>query len=267
MDFRIFEDPVIFDIGPIPVTETMITSTVITVVLLVAAFLFRYATFNHPESRIAAIARMVVGWFDSMVQDIVGRPDPRLSLLVASQFLFIATCNLAGHIPGVSPPTGNLATTAALAMVVFFAVPVFGISSQGIKGYVLDYFRPNPLLFPLHIVSELSRTLALAFRLFGNIMSGHLLVAILVSLSGFLVPMPFMALDLFIGLLQAYIFSILTTVFVGGALGHHDEGRGGHDRGSHDRGSKDKKKDNKKNAQEASADIVIQIIQPQGVST
>jgi F-type H+-transporting ATPase subunit a len=179
----------------------------------------RTYTTRNPHSSIATVTRLIVRWLDSLVTDIVGRPEPKLTLLAGSLFIFIAACNLAGQLPGVRPPTASLATTSALAIIVFLAVPAFGIASQGIKGYVLEYFRPNPLLFPLHLVSELSRTLALSFRLFGNIMSGHLLVALLISLSGFLVPMPFMALDMLIGLLQAYIFAVLSTVFVGAAIG------------------------------------------------
>jgi F-type H+-transporting ATPase subunit a len=118
----------------------------------------------------------------------------------------------------VSPPTASLATTSALAAVVFLAVPAAGIRARGLRGYLRGYFRPNPLFAPLHVIAELSRTLALSVRLFGNIMSGHLVVALLVALTGFLVPMPLMVLDVGIGLLQAYIFSILAAVYVGAAL-------------------------------------------------
>jgi F-type H+-transporting ATPase subunit a len=222
MDFRIFGDPILFHVGSVPITETMVTSTGVSVALLVSAAAMRAYTNRNPHSSIATVTRLVVRWLDSLVTDIVGRPEPRLTLLAGSLFVFIAACNLAGQLPGVRPPTASLATTSALAIIVFLAVPAFGITSQGIKGYVLEYFRPNPLLFPLHIVSELSRTLALSFRLFGNIMSGHLLVALLISLSGFLVPMPFMALDMLIGLLQAYIFAVLSTVFVGAAIGEEN---------------------------------------------
>ncbi len=222
MDVRIFGDPVWFHLGAVPITETMVTSTAVSAALLGVAAGMRAYTSRNPQSTIATVTRLVVRWMDSLVTDIVGRPEPRLTLLAGSMFIFIAACNLAGQLPGVRPPTASLATTSALAMIVFFAVPAFGIASQGIKGYVLEYFRPNPLLFPLHIISELSRTLALSFRLFGNIMSGHLLVALLISLSGFLVPMPFMALDMLIGLLQAYIFAVLATVFVGAAIGRDE---------------------------------------------
>ncbi len=138
--------------------------------------------------------------------------------LSGSLFLYIAACNLAGLLPGVHPPTGSLATTSALAIVVFLAVPVAGIRTRGVLGYLREFFRPNPLMAPLHVISELSRTVALSVRLFGNIMSGHLVVALLVALTGVIVPMPLMALDLLIGLLQAYIFAILATVYVGAAL-------------------------------------------------
>jgi F-type H+-transporting ATPase subunit a len=125
---------------------------------------------------------------------------------------------LLGQLPGVAAPTSNLAATAALAALVFVAVPFAGIRTHGTLGYLRHYFRPNPVLFPLHLVSELSRTLALALRLFGNMMSGHLIVALIVALVGFFVPVPLMALDLLIGFLQAYIFTILASVYVGAAI-------------------------------------------------
>jgi F-type H+-transporting ATPase subunit a len=223
MDVQIFGEPILFCLGPVPITETMVTSTAISAGLLGSAFALRSYARRRPQSRVATVSRLIVRWLDSLVTEIVGRPEPRLTLLAGSLFIFIAACNLAGQLPGVRPPTASLMTTSAMASVVFLAVPVFGIASQGFGGYVLEYFRPNPLLFPLHLVSEMSRTLALSFRLFGNIMSGHLLVALLISLSGFLVPMPFMALDLLIGLLQAYIFAVLATVFIGAAIGQGEK--------------------------------------------
>lgn len=148
-------------------------------------------------------------WSTGAQIDIVGRQSVYLHCRVQSR----------RSVTGRATAHGKSGNDIGIAIIVFLAVPAFGIASQGIKGYVLEYFRPNPLLFPLHLVSELSRTLALSFRLFGNIMSGHLLVALLISLSGFLVPMPFIALDMLIGLLQAYIFAVLSTVFVGAAIG------------------------------------------------
>lgn len=223
MEFHIFDDPVVWHIGPIPITRTILTTVGVSLVLMALAALFRAAVKSHPEGSLAALAEMIVSWLDDLVTDIVGHPIPWLASFSGSLFLFIAACNLCGQFPGVSPPTANLATTSALALIVFFAVPIAGIANRGVKGYLRHYLSPNPVLLPLHLISELSRTLALAVRLFGNMMSGHLIVALLVALVGFLVPTPLMALDLLIGLLQAYIFTLLSTVYVGAALRSAEE--------------------------------------------
>ncbi len=218
MDTRIFGEAVAFQLGPLPVTGTMLTSLAVSAVLLGATAALRRSLRTQPEGVPAALAALTVEWLDDLVTQVVGRPEPRLVTLSGSLLLFIATCNVAGLLPGVHPPTASLATTSALAIVVFLAVPVAGVAAQGPGGYLRGYFLPNPLFAPLHVISELSRTLALSVRLFGNIMSGHLVVALLVALTGVIVPMPLMALDLLIGLLQAYIFTILATVYVGAAL-------------------------------------------------
>ena len=218
MKWRIFGESVLFWIGPIPITETVVTSLAISLTLLAAAAILRLGLSRSPEGTLAALALWTIEWLDRLVQDVAGRPVPTLVTLSGSLFLFIAACNLAGQFPGVRPPTASLMTTSALAMIVFFAVPVAGIRTRGLRNYLFAYFRPNPFLAPLHVISELSRTLALSMRLFGNMMSGHLVVALLVALTGFLVPMPLMALDVLIGLLQAYIFAVLATVYVGAAI-------------------------------------------------
>ena len=223
MQLRIFGDPVLFHIGPVPVTETMATSTAVTAVLIAVAVLLQHLVRSRPQLMLAVMAVMVVESFDNLVAEIVGRRHGMVSSLAGSLFLFIACCNIAGQLPGVHPATGSLATTSALAVIVFLSVPIAGIRTNGVWGYIKHYFRPNPLLMPLHVISELSRTLALAVRLFGNIMSGHLVVALLVALAGFLVPTPLMALDLLIGLLQAYIFAILSTVYIGAAISAGEE--------------------------------------------
>lgn len=218
MEWQIFGETVVLSLGPIPLTETMVTSSMVSLVLIGVALVLRAALSRSPNGAPAALALLTVEWLDRLVRDVVGRAEPALVTFSGSLFLFIAACNLAGQLPGVRPPTASLATTSALAIIVFLAVPVAGIRARGARGYLLEYFRPNPLLFPLHVISELSRTLALSMRLFGNMMSGHLVVALLVALTGFLVPMPLMALDLLIGLLQAYIFAVLATVYVGAAI-------------------------------------------------
>jgi F-type H+-transporting ATPase subunit a len=218
METHIFGETVVFGLGPIPVTATMLTSLAVSLLLVAGAALLTRSVRRAPASTAAALALLTVQWLEQLVHDVTGRAEPALVALCGSLFLFIAACNLSGQLPGVNPPTASLATTSALAAVVFLAVPAAGIRARGLRGYLLDYFRPNPLFAPLHVISELSRTLALSVRLFGNIMSGHLVVALLVALTGFLVPMPLMALDVLIGLLQAYIFSILAAVYVGAAV-------------------------------------------------
>ncbi len=223
MHLRIFGDPVLFSLGPIPVTETMVTSAAVTVVVLFLAVILSRLVRSHPDHLLAVLAVMGVESLDRLIAEIIGRPHALVSTLAGSLFVFIACCNLAGQLPGVHPATASLATTSALAAIVLLSVPIAGIHANGWWGYLKHYFRPNPLLLPLHIISELSRTLALSVRLFGNIMSGHLVVALLVALAGFLVPTPIMALDLLIGLLQAYIFAILSTVYIGAAISAGEE--------------------------------------------
>lgn len=214
----IFGETIWFELGPVPFTATMGTSLAVSALLVVAALVLRWSVRARPHGTLAALAFLCVDTLDGLVRDVAGRAEPALVSLSGSLFVFIAACALAGQLPGVRPPTASLATTSALALIVFFTVPAAGIRARGLRAYLWDYFRPNPLLAPLHVISELSRTLALSVRLFGNMMSGHLVVALLVALTGLLVPMPLMALDVLIGLLQAYIFAVLTTVYVGAAI-------------------------------------------------
>jgi F-type H+-transporting ATPase subunit a len=132
-------------------------------------------------------------------------------------FLFVAVSSLCTVIPGFVPPTGSLSTTAALALCVFFAVPFFGIKEQGLRGYLKTYTEPTLLMLPFNIISELSRTLALAVRLFGNMMSGTMIVAILLTITPLLFPLVMTALGLLTGMVQAYIFSILAAVYIAAA--------------------------------------------------
>lgn len=215
---EIFQEVVLFHVGAAPVTRTMLTSLGLSLVLLLLMALLRRAAVRRPDGAAAAVAHLAVEAIDGLVRDVVDHPEPRLADFVGSLFLFIAGSTLAGQLPGVRPPMASLAATTALSVLVFVAVPAVGVRVQGLRGYLAHYFRPNPLLFPLHLLSEISRTLALSVRLFGNMMSGHLIVALLVALTGFLVPTPLMALDLLIGFLQAYIFTILATVYIGAAL-------------------------------------------------
>lgn len=218
MKLDVFGDTTLFRLGALPVTDTMVVTLAVSLLLLLAAALFRQALRRHPEGTPALLAELTVEWLEELVTGIVERPEPWLVTFSGSLFLFIAGSAIVGQLPAVRAPTASLAATSALAAVIFLGVPAAGIRKLGARGYLRRYLWPNPLMLPLHLVSELSRTVALALRLFGNMMSGHLVVALMVALAGVLVPMPLMALDLLIGLLQAYIFTILSTVYIGAAL-------------------------------------------------
>ena len=120
-------------------------------------------------------------------------------------------------------PTSSLTTTSALAIVVFFAVPIFGIAKQGVIEYLKEYFRPTFIFFPYHIMGEFSRTLALAVRLFGNLMSHEKVIAILLTVTPLFFPVVMQALGLLIGIIQAYIFAVLTMVYIASATQTHEE--------------------------------------------
>ncbi len=149
----------------------------------------------------------------------VGLAEPRRYLgFLGTLFLFVAAASLCTVIPGYEPPTGSLSTTVGLALCVFVAVPVFGILGRGLSGYLKSYVEPTIIMLPFNIVSELSRTLALAVRLFGNMMSGTMILAILLSITPFLFPIVMTLLGLLTGMVQAYIFAILATVYIAAAV-------------------------------------------------
>lgn len=159
---------------------------------------------------------LVTGMRDQIRE--VSRQDPGVYLpFVGTLFLFIAVANLLAIIPGYIPPTGSLSTTAALAACVFFAVPIFGIGSQGFGGYLKQYVRPTPLMLPFNVIGELSRTLALAVRLYGNMMSGTVIAAILIGFVPLVIPILMQVLGLLTGMIQAYIFAVLAMVYIASA--------------------------------------------------
>jgi F-type H+-transporting ATPase subunit a len=137
--------------------------------------------------------------------------------LILTLWLFIVSANLVGLLPIVSSPTRDLSLTAALAVVSFAAGHVYGFRAQGLR-YLKHYIEPNPIMLPFNLIGELSRTVALALRLFGNMLSGEIIAAIVISLAGLLLPVPLMLLDVLTSVVQAYIFGVLTLVFTASAM-------------------------------------------------
>lgn len=169
------------------------------------------------RSRWQNLLEMIVTNIEAQIEE-VGLPRPTRYLpFLGTLLLFLATANLFTVVPGYQPPTGSLSTTTALAMCVFVAVPFFGIQEQGLGGYLKSYVEPTFIMLPFNIISEVSRTLALAVRLFGNMMSGVMIVGILLTITPFIFPVVMTTLGLLTGMVQAYIFSILAAVYIAAA--------------------------------------------------
>jgi len=169
------------------------------------------------RSRWQNLLEIVVTAIEKQIEE-VGLPHPEKYIgFLGTLFLFVALASACTVIPGYEPPTGSLSTTVALALCVFAAVPLFGIEDQGVGGYLKSYLEPTVIMLPFNIISELSRTLALAVRLFGNMMSGAMIIGILLTITPFLFPIVMTALGLLTGMVQAYIFSILAAVYIAAA--------------------------------------------------
>jgi F-type H+-transporting ATPase subunit a len=174
------------------------------------------------RSRWQNLLEIVVTAIEKQIEEVGLRHPEKYIGFIGTLFLFIALANLCTIIPGYVPPTGSLSTTAALALCVFVAVPLFGIKDQGLGGYLKSYTEPTFIMLPFNIISELSRTLALAVRLFGNMMSGVMIIGILLTITPFIFPVVMTALGLLTGMVQAYIFSILATVYIAAATRTRD---------------------------------------------
>jgi len=185
--------------------------------VLGSALVTRRLSTGRRQSRWQSLLEIVVTAILTQIEE-VGLEQPKKYLgFLGTLFLFVAASSLCTLIPGFEPPTGSLSTTAALALSVFVAVPFFGIAEQGFGGYLKTYVQPTVVMLPFNLISELSRTLALAVRLFGNMMSGAMIVAILLTITPFIFPVVMTVLGLLTGMVQAYIFSILAAVYIASA--------------------------------------------------
>lgn len=200
------------------IPDTVVISLGITLVLLAVLWPLSQRLRSSGISGWQTALETFVGWIRSTVQELMGEDPTPYVPLIGTLMAFIAISNLLSVIPVLRPPTADLDTAAALALIVFLAVPYYGIRRHGVRGYLRSYLEPHPLLMPLNVLGELTRTLALAVRLFGNMMSGQMIGAILLVVAGALVPIPLMALGILTGLVQAYIFGILAAVYIAAAV-------------------------------------------------
>ena len=215
------DETIFWQHGFITINLTIVTTWAIMLVLVVGSILItrKLKTSIH-ISRGQCILEMLITFMNKQIKDIgLDKPEQYIGF-IGTLFLFIAVSNISIIIPWYEPPTGSLSTTTALAISVFIAVPFFGIEKSGLGGYLKSYLKPTFIMLPFNLISEASRTLALAVRLFGNIMSGGMIVAILLSITPFVFPIVMSALGLLTGTVQAYIFSILATVYIAAAV--HD---------------------------------------------
>lgn len=208
---------VLFRLGGLELTATTLTTAVIIgLLVLLAGLLSRHLQLQ--PGRLQTVAEGVVMAMEDAVRAVA--PDHVRLLLpfIGSLWVFLVAANLSGLIPGVHSPTRDLSATAALAILVFLSVHWFGIRSQGVKRYLRHYLAPSPILLPFHLLSEITRTVALAVRLFGNIMSLELTAMLVLLVAGFLAPIPILMLHIIEALVQAYIFGMLALIYVAGGL-------------------------------------------------
>jgi F-type H+-transporting ATPase subunit a len=210
---------ILYQVGSVPISRQVVTTWAIMAVLITLSWLGMRRASVHAGS-FQTVLEIVVQTLEKQIFEIIRRdPWPYLPLL-GTLFIFLVFANLSAIVPGMKPPTGHIETPAALAAIVFSSAHFFGIWSRGLMEYARRYTKPNLLLLPLNVLSEITRTFSLMIRLFGNIMSHELVIAIVVFLAGLLLPIPFMLLGVLIGIIQAYIFTVLAAVFIGAAMGN-----------------------------------------------
>jgi F-type H+-transporting ATPase subunit a len=210
-------------LGPVVLAEPVLTTWGIMFALVVGSWIGTRRLSLDPGP-VQVVLEGLLGAADEAIRAVLPAQTTRLLPFIATLWLFIMVANLSGLIPGVHAPTGDLSTTTALAVIVFLSVHWFGIRSEGIRAYLRHYLAPMPIMLPFHLMSELTRTLALAIRLFGNIMSLEMAALLVLLVAGFLVPIPLLILHIIEALIQAYIFGMLALIYIAGAI-HSQESR------------------------------------------
>jgi F-type H+-transporting ATPase subunit a len=211
----------IFSVGPLHISDTVITTWVVMAVISAISFLATRRLSIKP-SALQEIIEAAFEAIEKTVEEVLPVEPCAAVPVLGTIWILIGCSNLIGLLPGLKTPTADLNTTFAFAVISYSMTHVFGIKTRGIKGYLSHYKEPTWLLLPIHLMAEVTRTIALAVRLFGNMLSGEMIAAILIGVVGFLAPIPFDLLHIVIGLIQAYIFGVLTLVFI--AVGISQEG-------------------------------------------
>jgi F-type H+-transporting ATPase subunit a len=212
------DQQILWQHGFLKLNGTIVTTWALMMVMALGSKLItRKLVREGTPSRWQCSLELIVTAIEEQIDEVGLKQPEKYVAFLGTLFLFVATASLCTVIPGYKPPTGSLSTTAALALCVFVGVPLFGIREQGLAGYLKTYTKPTPIMLPFNVISELSRTLALAVRLFGNMMSGVMIIGILLTITPFIFPIVMTALGLLTGMVQAYIFSILAAVYIAAA--------------------------------------------------
>jgi F-type H+-transporting ATPase subunit a len=212
---------VVFTVGPLRVTSTVVNTWAMMLLLGVGTFLVGRTLKVRPGPLQNALEWLVEA-IERLIRENVGIEDTSIFLpVVGTLAFFIGTANLIGLIPGLHCPTPDINMPLAMALVVFFSAPYFGIRTRGWRAYLKHYVEPIFLMLPIEIASEIARTFSLTFRLFGNILGEEIIISILFIVLPFFAPVPMMLFSIFTGILQAYIFTLLTCVYIGGAVKAH----------------------------------------------
>jgi F-type H+-transporting ATPase subunit a len=211
------ETNAVFHLGSFPITETVLTTGGVTFVLFLVSWLSTRRLATEPSPWQVALEG-IVGAIQDAIAAVLPEHTTRILPFLATLWIFTVVANLVGIVPGLHGPTADLSTTAALAVLVFVSVHWYGIQIHGLKTYLRHYIEPNPILLPFHLVSEISRTVALAVRLFGNIFSLEMAALLVLLVAGFLVPVPVLLLHIIEALVQAYIFGMLALIYIAGGI-------------------------------------------------
>ena len=207
----------IIELGPLVITNTVVTTWVIMGGMWLFAWLVSNRLRIDPGPGQTALEG-IVSTIEYAVEEVAPQHVRQIMPFVGSLWIFLVISNLSGLIPGVHAPTRDLSATAALAILVFLSTHWFGIRIQGLKNYLRHYLTPSPILLPFHLISEITRTVALAVRLFGNIMSLEMAALLILLVAGFLAPVPILMLHIVEALVQAYIFGMLALIYVAGGI-------------------------------------------------
>jgi len=209
---------VLFHVGPVGVTRPVVTTWIIMIALVSLCALLTRRLGVQPDRRQAAL-EVIVSGISRQIEEVIRKDAGPFLPMLATLFIFLVVANLSGVLPGVEAPTGKIETPVALGLIVFFSVHYFGVRARGLRGYLASFAEPKLIMLPLNVLSEVTRTFSMMVRLFGNVMSGEFVIAMVLALAGLFVPIPLMLLEILVGLVQAYIFSVLATVFIGAAVG------------------------------------------------